>query len=127
MYKRQVQQVLRPLAPQDLLDARVDVAAAADDAAAITLDGAAPAGAAAAPLADGVLADAARRGSIRMSADPASSRARTETLYALEAVATNSPDGDAETATASSANATRSTHAPDATSHRWSAPRPQTA
>ena len=31
--------------------------------------------------------DAARRGSIRMSADPASSRARTETLYALEAVA----------------------------------------
>ena len=78
---------LRPLAPRDLLDARVDVAAAADDAAAITLDGAAPAGAAAAPLADGVLADAARRGSIRMSADPASSRARTETLYALEAVA----------------------------------------
>ena len=78
---------LRPLAPRDLLDARVDVAAAADDAAAITLDGAAPAGAAAVPLADGVLADAARRGSIRMSADPASSRARTETLYALEAVA----------------------------------------
>ena len=78
---------LRPLAPRDLLDARVDVAAAAGDAAAITLDGAAPAGAAAAPLADGVLADAARRGSIRMSADPASSRARTETLYALEAVA----------------------------------------
>ena len=37
---------LRPLAPRDLLDARVDVAAAADDAAAITLDGAAPAGAA---------------------------------------------------------------------------------
>ena len=34
-----------------------------------------------------MLADAARRGSIRMSADPASSRARTETLYALEAVA----------------------------------------
>ena len=78
---------LRPLAPRDLLDARVDVATAADDAAAITLDGAAPAGAAAAPLAEGVLADAARRGSIRMSADPASSRARTETLYALEAVA----------------------------------------
>ena len=74
-------------AARDLLDARVDVAAAADDAAAITLDGAAPAGAAMAPLADGVLADAARRGSIRMSADPASSRARTETLYALEAVA----------------------------------------
>jgi len=75
-------EALRPLEPEDLLDVHVDVVVT--DAAAITLDGAAADGAASAPLSEDVLADASKRGALRLSGLP---RARTETLYALEAVA----------------------------------------
>ena len=98
------------------------VIAAASSAAAATSTRARPAGPAARAAA-GARAPRPRPAARRRRGREAALSVQSATCAPLTcAVATNSPDGDAETATASSANATRSTHAPDATSHRWSAP-----